>query len=74
MDGIFQQTKPLDQLVGEMTLFSFDLKSATETLVTLFEILFDQLFASSCVNSCLAYNVFHAPGDLLISHSLLVNL
>lgn len=54
MDGFFQQTKPLDELVGEMTLFSFDLKSATETLVTLFEILFDQLFAFSCVNSCLA--------------------
>lgn len=29
-DGTFDQTKPLDRLVGEQHFFSFDLKSATD--------------------------------------------
>ena len=62
----FNQTRPLDRLVGEMTCFSFDLKSATDRwpLVILFEImiyLFDRRFASSAVNSCLAMNRFQIP-------------
>jgi hypothetical protein len=60
------QTKPLDGLVGEMTCYSFDLKSATDRwpLVLLFEIvcyLFDRSFASASVNSALATNIFQVP-------------
>ena len=32
MDGTFEQTKPLDRLRGQMTCYSFDLKSATDRL------------------------------------------
>ncbi|KAL7174747.1 hypothetical protein ACSBR1_043968 (mitochondrion) [Camellia fascicularis] len=65
-DGTFNQTKPLDRLVGKSTLFSFDLKSATDRwpLVILFEMmcfLFDRSFASAAVNSCLACNRFQVP-------------
>lgn len=65
-DGTFNQTRPLDRLVGKMDLFSFDLKAATDRwpLSMLFEImvhLFDRSFASSVVNSCLATNWFHVP-------------
>lgn len=45
---------------------SFDLKSATDRwpLVLLFEVFqvcFDRSFASSAVNSALAYNIFEVP-------------
>ena len=50
-DGTFDQTKPLDSLVGSKVCFSFDLKAATERwpLLFLFEVLqtlFDRSFAS----------------------------
>lgn len=70
MDGTFDQTSPLDRLVGNKTAYSFDLKSATDTplnkgpLVFMFEImqlLFDRSFASSVVNSALATNIFEVP-------------
>ncbi|KAI8011553.1 hypothetical protein LOK49_LG06G02028 [Camellia lanceoleosa] len=65
-DGTFNQTKPLDPLVGKSTMFSFDLKSAMDRwpLVILFEMmcfLFDRSFASAAVNSCLACNRFQVP-------------
>lgn len=49
-DGTFNQTKPLEGLVGEMHIFSFDLKSATDrwplrALVPLVEVMFGKLFA-----------------------------
>ena len=52
----------LDRLVGSRVVFSFDLKSATDRwpLLILFRIttyLFDRSFASSAVNSSLAYNI-----------------
>ncbi|XP_028059367.1 uncharacterized protein LOC114263071 [Camellia sinensis] len=66
MDGTFNQTKPLDRLVGKEVLYSFDLKAATDRwpLVLLFELmcyLFDRSFASAAVNSCLAFNRFQVP-------------
>lgn len=66
MDGTFDQTSPLDRLVGNKTAYSFDLKSATARwpLVFMFEImqlLFDRSFASSVVNSALATNIFEVP-------------
>lgn len=65
-DGTFNQTKPLDNLVGSKNCYSFDLKSATDRwpLVMLFEIskfLFDRSFASAVVNSALACNIFYIP-------------
>ena len=41
MDGTFEQTKPLDRLVGKQTCYSFDLKSATDRwpLVFRFELM-----------------------------------
>jgi hypothetical protein len=65
-DGTFDQTKPLDNLVGSSVCYSFDLKSATDRwpLLLLFEIMqycFDRSFASSVVNSALASNVFEVP-------------
>ena len=62
----FDQTKPLDSLVGSKVCFSFDLKAATERwpLLFLFEVLqtlFDRSFASSVVNSTLACNIFDVP-------------
>lgn len=64
MDGTFNQTAPLDRLRGiDGTVYSFDLKSATDRwpLLLLFELvqcLFDRSFASSVVNSTLGTNVF----------------
>ncbi|CBI19992.3 unnamed protein product, partial [Vitis vinifera] len=65
-DGTFDQLKPLDRLVGEQKTYCFDLKFATDSwpLVLLFEImcyLFDRSFASSVVNSVLAWNIFEIP-------------
>jgi hypothetical protein len=62
---MFDQTRPLDNLVGENTCFSFDLKSATDRwpLQILFEILqvlFDRSMASS-IRSALALNLFQVP-------------
>lgn len=66
MDGTFDQTAPLDRLVGSKHCSCFDLKSATDRwpLVFMFEMfqcLFDRSFASATVNSCLAQNVFNVP-------------
>lgn len=63
MDGTFEQSRPLDRLVGSRICYSFDLKSATDRwpLLFLFEVmqfLFDRSFASSLVNSTLAWNIF----------------
>ncbi|KAG6467717.1 hypothetical protein ZIOFF_074355 (mitochondrion) [Zingiber officinale] len=65
-DGTFDQLKPLDRLVGEQKTYCFDFQSATDSwpLVLLFEImcyLFDRSFASSVVNSALAWNIFEIP-------------
>lgn len=66
MDGTYDQTRPLDRLVGSKVCYSFDLKSATDRwpLVFLFETmvaLFDRSFASAVVNSALARNLFEVP-------------
>jgi len=58
-DGTFNQTAPLDRLVGKMTVSSFDLKLATDRwpLLVLQEItryLFDDGFASGAVETALA--------------------
>lgn len=50
MDGTFNQTKPLDRLVGKMHLYSYDLKSATDRwplliMYKMIEFLFDREFA-----------------------------
>lgn len=65
-DGTFNQTQPLDRLVGSRHCFSFDLKLATDRwpLVFLFEVvqyLFDRSFASSVVKNKLACNIFEVP-------------
>lgn len=65
MDGTFNQTAPLDRLIGARQCYSFDLKSATDRwpLQILFEmlvVLFDRSFASS-IRSCLALNLFQVP-------------
>ncbi|KAF5957206.1 hypothetical protein HYC85_004431 [Camellia sinensis] len=61
-DDTFNQTKPLDRLVGKSTLFSFDLKSATDRwpLVILFEMicfLFDRSFASAAPLFALSHHL-----------------
>lgn len=65
MDGTFDQTRPLDRLVGKQHLWSFDLSAATDRwpLQILFEVLqvlFDRSFASA-VRSCLALNLCEVP-------------
>lgn len=65
-DGTFHQEAPLDRLRGKSTLDSYDLTAATDRwpLGMLFKImcfLFDRSFASSVVNSALAYNIFDVP-------------
>lgn len=65
-DGTFDQTKPLDNLVGSSVCYSFDLKSATDRwplllLLYIMQYCFDRSFASSVVNSALASNVFEVP-------------
>lgn len=65
-DGTYDQTAPLDLLVGHRHCFSFDLKSATDRwpLVFMFEMfqcLFGRAFASAVVNSALAMNLFQVP-------------
>lgn len=66
MDGTYDQTRPLDRLVGSKVCYSFDLKSAADRrpLVFLFETmvaLFDRSFASAVVNSALGRNLFEVP-------------
>lgn len=66
MDGTFHQHKPLDRLVGNQTSYSFDLKSATDRwpvffLFEVFKVCFGQPFASSVVNSALAFNFCEVP-------------
>lgn len=66
MDGTLHQHKPLDRLVGNQTCYSFDLKSATDRwpvlfLFEVFKVCFGQPFASSVVNSALAFNFFEVP-------------
>ena len=66
MDGTFNQTKPLDFLVGKMTTLSYDLKSATDRwpLLIMYEMvcyLFDRGFASATVKAALAHNIFQVP-------------
>lgn len=65
MDGTFFQERPLDRLVGEQILYSFDLSAATDRfpLQVSFEImqaLFDRSYASS-IRSALALNIFEVP-------------
>ena len=60
MDGTLDQVRPLFRLQGQMEVYSFDLKSATDRwpLLALFDILvvlFDRMFAGA-VRSCLAIN------------------
>jgi hypothetical protein len=64
-DGTFNQEKPLDNLVGEMVCFSFDLRAATDRwpLQILFEVMF-HLFGNKfagAVRTALAYNIFEIP-------------
>ena len=66
MDGTFNQTKPLERLIGKTHRYSYDLKSATDRwplcfMFELFQVLFDRSFASFTVNSCLATNLFYVP-------------
>nr|YP_010048814.1 hypothetical protein J6695_mgp01 [Aquilaria sinensis]QPK77171.1 hypothetical protein [Aquilaria sinensis] len=66
MDGTFNQTRPLDYLVGKSKVYSFDLKSATDRwplffMFEVFQLLFDRSYASSVVNSLLAQNLFRVP-------------
>ncbi|XLT31061.1 hypothetical protein HN873_062353 [Arachis hypogaea] len=73
MDGTFaftklrwNQHKPLDRLVGNQTCYSFDLKSATDRwpvlfLFEVFKVCFGQPFASSVVNSALAFHFCEVP-------------
>lgn len=73
MDGTFaftklrwNQHKPLDRLVGNQTCYSFYLKSATYRwpvlfIFEVFKICFGQPFASSVVNSALAFNFCEVP-------------
>lgn len=66
MDGTFNQTKPLEYLVGQRHCFSYDLKSATDRwplsfMFEIFQVLFDRSFASAVINSALATNKFYIP-------------
>ncbi|ROV86622.1 hypothetical protein VSDG_10208 [Cytospora chrysosperma] len=66
MDGTFNQNKPLLNLIPAKHCFSFDLKSATDRfplsfLCKIMQCMFGCDFASSVVNSTLAFNFFHVP-------------
>ncbi|KAG8363190.1 hypothetical protein BUALT_BualtMtG0007500 (mitochondrion) [Buddleja alternifolia] len=68
MDGTFNQTRPLDYLVGAEHCYSFDLKSATDTdrwpllfLTDVVKILFGEAWAKGVVNSTLATGRFIVP-------------
>ncbi|KAG8369219.1 hypothetical protein BUALT_Bualt15G0128700 [Buddleja alternifolia] len=68
MDGTFNQTRPLDYLVGAEHCYSFDLKSATDTdrwpllfLMDVVKILFGEAWAKGVVNSTLATSSLCSP-------------
>ena len=62
-DGTFDQTRPLDRLVGCSAAYSFDLKSATDrwplpVMFALVSLLLGPTTASSFVQAALSYNTF----------------
>ena len=69
MDGTFNQTRPLDLLVGKEVLFSYDLSSSTdrrplEIMEGITTLLFVPSFAHARVRAALGCNYF--PGTLLL--------
>lgn len=57
MDGTFDQTRPLDRLVGKQHLWSFDLSAATDRwpLQILFEVL--QVRPVLCISSQIVLSI-----------------
>ncbi|KAG8044309.1 hypothetical protein GUJ93_ZPchr0138g35 [Zizania palustris] len=65
-DGTFHQTAPLSRIKNRSCYYSYDLTAATDRmpLRVLFHVmatLFSPSFASACVNSVLAMNLFEVP-------------
>lgn len=64
-DHTFDQTRPLDRLAGAQVVYSFDLKSATDSLVFLFRIM-TYLFLIGLLPA-LACNIDQVPIPVLSS-------
>lgn len=74
MDGTFQQERPLDRLVGERHVFSFDLKSATDRwpLLLLFEVPFVKKLTNVCFVAGQPLGYYSSWPLFALSHHILV--
>ncbi|THF94699.1 hypothetical protein TEA_015561 [Camellia sinensis var. sinensis] len=74
MDGTFNQTKPLDFLVGKMTTLSYDLKSATDRWPLLIMYEMDIIRRGLYLHSHTIYwcgGVLNHPGQLFKDYAIL---